>query len=215
MPSTSRVEVADVPNKIAAAATAARPEVRSDESTGVAGMTSRCPTPRGRRWRILLTVAVRLASDAVDDIDRAILLQLQDDGRLPNNELAERVGLSPSPCLRRVKRLEAAGTIQRYAAIVDPAAIGRAYEVLVWVTLREVTRESMAVIEARFAEQDEISEAFRMMGQPDYLVRVAVADAAAYESFYIDTLAALPGVQTLTSMTTMKTIKRHSPLRPT
>ena len=150
----------------------------------------------------------------MDDIDRAILLQLQHEGRLPNNELAERVGLSPSPCLRRVKRLEAAGVIRQYAAIVDPAAIGRAYEVLVWVTLREVTRDSMAAIEERFAELDEISEAFRMMGQPDYLVRVAVADAAAYESFYIDTLAALPGVQSLTSMTTMKTIKRNSPLRP-
>jgi Lrp/AsnC family leucine-responsive transcriptional regulator len=156
-----------------------------------------------------------VASPAVDDIDRAILFQLQAEGRLANNELAERVGLSPSPCLRRVKRLEEDATIQRYTAIVDPAAMGRAYEVLVWVTLREVTRDSMAAIEARFAELDDISEAFRMMGQPDYLVRVAVADAAAYESFYIDTLAALPGVQTLTSMTTMKTIKRHSPLRPT
>jgi Lrp/AsnC family leucine-responsive transcriptional regulator len=156
-----------------------------------------------------------VALPAVDDIDRAILFQLQAEGRLANNELAERVGLSPSPCLRRVKRLEEDATIQRYTAIVDPAAMGRAYEVLVWVTLREVTRDSMAAIEARFAELDDISEAFRMMGQPDYLVRVAVADAAAYESFYIDTLAALPGVQTLTSMTTMKTIKRHSPLRPT
>lgn len=151
----------------------------------------------------------------MDDIDRAILFQLQADGRLPNYELADRVGLSPSPCLRRVKRLEEAGTIQRYAAIVDPSAIGRGYEVLVWVTLREVTREAMATIEERFAALDEVVDAFRMMGQPDYLVRVAVADVAAYEAFYIDTLAALPGIQTLTSMTTMKTIKRHQPLRPT
>ena len=150
----------------------------------------------------------------MDAVDRAILFQLQANGRLANNELADRVGLSPSPCLRRVKRLEAEGTIQRYAAIVDPAAIGRAYEVLVWVTLREVTRDSMAAIEDRFAGLEEIVEAFRMMGQPDYLVRVAVADAAAFETFYIDTLAALPGIQTLTSMTTMKTIKRHQPLRP-
>ena len=150
----------------------------------------------------------------MDSVDRAILYHLQADGRLANNELADRVGLSPSPCLRRVKRLEANGTIQRYAAIVDPAAIGRAYEVLIWVTLREVTRRSMAAIEERFADLDEVVEAFRMMGQPDYLVRVAVADAAAYEAFYIDTLAALPGIQTLTSMTTMKTIKRNQPLRP-
>lgn len=150
----------------------------------------------------------------MDEIDRAILFQLQHNGRMPNNELADRVGLSPSPCHRRVKQLEAAGTIRRYAALVDPAAIGRAYEVLVWVTLREVTRDSMAAIEARFDELDEVTEAFRMMGQPDYLVRVAVTDAAAFESFYIDVLAALPQVQTLTSMTTMKTIKRDAPLRP-
>jgi DNA-binding Lrp family transcriptional regulator len=151
----------------------------------------------------------------MDDIDRAILYQLQVDGRMPNNELAERVGLSPSPCHRRVKQLEAAGTIRRYTAIVDPVAIGRAYEVLVWVTLREVTRASMAAIEARFEALEEVTEAFRMMGQPDYLIRIAVTDAAAFEAFYIDVLAALPQVQSLTSMTTMKTIKRNAALRPT
>jgi len=150
----------------------------------------------------------------MDQIDRDILFHLQQDGRLPNNELADRVGLSPSPCHRRVRNLEAAGTIQQYIAVVDPRAIGRSYEVLVWVTLTKVTRSSMAEIEDRFEDLDEVTEAFRMMGQPDYLVRVAVADAAAFETFYIDTLAALPHVQTLTSMTTMKTIKRHRPLRP-
>jgi DNA-binding Lrp family transcriptional regulator len=133
---------------------------------------------------------------------------------MPNNELADRVGLSPSPCHRRVKQLEAAGTIQRYTAIVDPVAIGRAYEVLVWVTLREVTRASMAAIESRFEALEEVTEAFRMMGQPDYLIRIAVTDAAAFEAFYIDVLAALPQVQSLTSMTTMKTIKRNAALHP-
>ena len=82
------------------------------------------------------------------------------------------------------------------------------------MTLRTVNRETMEAIEARFEELDEITEAHRMMGQPDYLIRVAVPDAAAFEAFYIDTLAALPEVQTLTSMTTMKTIKRNPPLKP-
>ena len=150
----------------------------------------------------------------MDRIDRDILFQLQQDGRLPNNELADVVGLTPSPCHRRVKNLEASGTIQRYTAVVDPQAIGRGYEVLVWVTLKEVTRASMAAIEDRFDGLEEVTEAYRMMGQPDYLIRVAVADAAAFEVFYIDELAALPLVQTLTSMTTMKTIKRQRPLRP-
>ncbi len=150
----------------------------------------------------------------MDKIDREILFQLQQDGRLANNELADRIGLSPSPCHRRVRNLEVNGTIQRYTAIIDPLAVGRSYEVLVWVTLKEVTRASMAAIEEQFETLDDVTEAFRMMGQPDYLIRVAVADAAAFEVFYIDTLAALPQVQTLTSMTTMKTIKRNRPLRP-
>ena len=150
----------------------------------------------------------------MDEIDRAILFQLQKDGRIANNELADRVGLSPSPCHRRVRLLESSGAIQRYTAIVDPAAIGRSYEVLLWVTLRTVNRETMETIEAKFDELAEVTEAHRMMGQPDYLIRVAVPDAAAFEAFYIDTLAALPEVQTLTSMTTMKTIKRNPPLAP-
>ncbi|MBI5088858.1 MAG: Lrp/AsnC family transcriptional regulator [Actinobacteria bacterium] len=149
----------------------------------------------------------------MDSIDREILFQLQSDGRIANNELADRVGLSPSPCHRRVKLLEADGTIERYTALVDPHAIGRGYEVLLWVTLRTVTRASLAAIEAAFESLDEITEAHRMMGQPDYLIRVAVPDSAAFEAFYIDTLAALPEVQTLTSMVTMKTIKRNPPMR--
>lgn len=150
----------------------------------------------------------------MDSIDLDIIYQLQIDGRQSNNDLAERVGLSPSPCLRRVRNLQADGTIQRFTAIVDTAAIGRGYEVLLWVTLTEVTRTSMAAVEAAFTELEPITEAYRMMGQPDYLIRVAVRDADEFESFYIDTLAALAHVHSLTSMITMKTIKRHAPLRP-
>ena len=150
----------------------------------------------------------------MDDIDRSIIFQLQLDGRLPNNELADRVGLTPSPCLRRTRLLEGSGIIQRYTAIVDPTAIGRGFEVLLWVSLKSVTRDSMATIEAAFERLEEVTEAHRMMGQPDYLIRVAVPDRSAFEAFYIDVLAGLPDVQTLTSMTTMKTVKRNLPLRP-
>ena len=108
----------------------------------------------------------------MDDIDRSIIFQLQLDGRLPNNELADRVGLTPSPCLRRTRLLEGSGIIQRYTAIVDPTAIGRGFEVLLWVTLKSVTRDSMATIEAAFERLEEVTEAHRMMGQPDYLIRV-------------------------------------------
>ncbi|MGQ0574188.1 MAG: Lrp/AsnC family transcriptional regulator [Pseudonocardia sp.] len=149
----------------------------------------------------------------MDSVDHEILFQLQVHGRIANNELADRVGLTPSPCHRRVRLLETSGVIRRYTAILDPAAVGRGYEVLLWVTLRTVTRDTMAAVEAAFERLDEITEAYRMMGQPDYLIKVAVPDSGAFEAFYIDTLAALPEIRTLTSMTTMKTIKRNGPVR--
>lgn len=148
----------------------------------------------------------------MDEIDRAILKHLQIDGRLPNNELASLVGLSPSPCLRRVRRLEADGVIQRYVAVLDRQAVQCNYEPLVWVTLNEVTRDSMMAFEAAVESVPEIGEVMRMMGQPDYLLRVVTADADAFETLYIDTLARLPHVQTLTSQLAMKVIKRTSSL---
>ncbi len=144
----------------------------------------------------------------MDTIDRAILDQLQEHGRLPNNELAERVGLSASPCLRRVRQLEAAGVITGYAALVDRERVGASFEPLVWVTLDEVTRPSMTAFEAAVAEVPEVIEVLRMMGQPDYLLRVVAEDPAAFEELYIDTLAGLPHVQTLTSQLAMKVVKR-------
>ncbi len=145
----------------------------------------------------------------MDDIDRAIINQLLENGRLANQELADRVGLSPSPCLRRVKNLESAGVIRGYTALVDQKAIGRAYEPLVWVTLSEVTRESMLAFETAIQEIDDVVEVMRMMGQPDYLLRIATADAESFEALYMDHLARLPHVQTLTSQLAMKTIKRR------
>ena len=145
----------------------------------------------------------------MDDIDRAIINQLLENGRLANQELADRVGLSPSPCLRRVKNLESAGVIRGYTALVDQKAIGRAYEPLVWVTLSEVTRESMLAFETAIQTIDDVVEVMRMMGQPDYLLRIATADAESFEALYMDHLARLPHVQTLTSQLAMKTIKRR------
>lgn len=148
----------------------------------------------------------------MDDIDRAILRQLQRHGRIPNNELADRVGLSPSPCLRRVRNLELSGVITGYTAVLDRSAVGCDYEPIVWVTLAVVTRESMLAFEDAIQEIPEVVEAARMMGQPDYLLRVVTADAAAFEALYIDRLARLPHVQTLTSQLAMKVVKRTSEL---
>lgn len=144
----------------------------------------------------------------MDDIDRAIIDQLQQHGRLTNLELADRVGLSPSPCLRRVRQLEATGVILGYAAIIDAKSIGRAYEPLVWVTLSEVTRQSMTAFEQAVGAIDDVVEVMRMMGQPDYLLRIATTDAESFEALYMDHLARLPHVQTLTSQLAMKTVKR-------
>lgn len=144
----------------------------------------------------------------MDDLDRAILCQLQADGRLANNQLADRVGLSPSPCLRRVRNLERAGVIAGYTALLDRDSVDCGYEPLVWVTLTTVSRETMTAFEAAIADVPPIVEALRMMGQPDYLLRVATADPEAFEKLYFDVLARLPHVQTLTSQVAMKVVKR-------
>jgi Lrp/AsnC family transcriptional regulator, leucine-responsive regulatory protein len=143
----------------------------------------------------------------MDRLDHAILSQLQDDGRLTNAELAERVRLSPSACLRRVRALEAAGVIAGYHAVVDPAAIDRGFQVLVYTTLLVRNRETIAAFEHAVVALEEVVECHRMFGEPDYVIRVAVADVEAYERFLIDTFADLPGMARMTSQFAMKTIK--------
>jgi DNA-binding Lrp family transcriptional regulator len=146
----------------------------------------------------------------MDEIDRAIIAELQHNSRLTNLELADRVGLTASPCLRRVRQLEHTGVIRGYTTVVDPAAIGRLYQPLVWVTLSRVTRESLFDFEHAVQEIDEVVEALRMMGQPDYLLRIETVDADSFENLYMDHLSALPHIQTLTSQLAMKTVKANS-----
>jgi DNA-binding Lrp family transcriptional regulator len=143
----------------------------------------------------------------MDQVDRAILGHLQDNGRLSNLELAERIRLSPSATLRRVRNLEAGGAIAGYHAVIDPKAVGRNYQVTVHTTLLLRNRETIEAFEAALAPLDEVIEAQRMFGDPDYLIRIAVADAEAYERFLINTFADLPGLARMTSQFTMKTIK--------
>ncbi|HEY2650300.1 MAG TPA: Lrp/AsnC family transcriptional regulator [Solirubrobacteraceae bacterium] len=144
----------------------------------------------------------------MDALDRAILRQLQTDGRLTNVELAERVRLSPSPCLRRVRALEHAGVIRGYHADIDAAALGRGFEVTVHVELAFKDRGTVESFEAGIAALDEVIECRRMFGVPDYIIRVAVADQDAYEAFYMNKLAELPGLARINSQFTMKMVKR-------
>jgi Lrp/AsnC family leucine-responsive transcriptional regulator len=143
----------------------------------------------------------------MDAIDRAILRHLQDDGRLSNVELAARVNLSPSPCLRRVRALEDAGAIRGYHAEIDPAALGRAFEIVVHAELLLKDRATVEAFEERIAQLDDVIECRRMFGIPDYVIRVAVADVDAYEAFYMTQLAELPGLARVNSQFTMKAVK--------
>ena len=143
----------------------------------------------------------------LDRVDREILFQLQRDGRLSNVELARRIGLTPPPCLRRVKRLEDAGVITGYRAVVDPAAVGRGLEVFLDVDINANDLKTVQAFETTTAGYDEVVELRRMFGHPDYFLRVAVADHAAYEAFLTGKIIGLPGVLHVTSHLTMKKIK--------
>jgi DNA-binding Lrp family transcriptional regulator len=143
----------------------------------------------------------------VDSIDRAIIHQLQLDARLSNVELADRVGLSPSPCLRRVRRLEDDGVILGYRAEIDPVTQGRGFEVLVNVNLTTKDRDTFLAFEDRVAAFDEVVELRRMFGLPDYFMRVATRDIDSYEAFISDKLGGVPGVSSVDSHLTMKKIK--------
>ncbi|MEU2269189.1 Lrp/AsnC family transcriptional regulator [Streptomyces olindensis] len=143
----------------------------------------------------------------LDALDREILFHLRQDGRLSNVELAKRVGLTPPPCLRRVRRLEEAGVITGYRAVIDPGALGRALEVLIDVEIYAQDRRTVEEFETTVASYEEVIEFRRMYGRPDYFLRVAVADHTAYEAFLMGRLSGLPAVLRLESHLTMKTIK--------
>src|SRR6516162_1122133 len=143
----------------------------------------------------------------IDRIDREILYQLRQDGRLSNVELARRVGLTPPPCLRRVKRLEDAGVITGYHAVVDPAAVGRGLEVFLDVDINANDLKTVQAFETTTAGYDEVVELRRMFGHPDYFLRVLVADHAAPEDFLIGNIIDLAGGLHVTSHLTIKQIK--------
>ncbi|MBB6406830.1 DNA-binding Lrp family transcriptional regulator [Arthrobacter sp. AZCC_0090] len=124
--------------------------------------------------------------------------------------LAAKVGLTVAPCHRRLRDLEASGVIRGYRADIDPAAIGLGFEAIVFVTLRQVDRTTMADFEDRVTAIPNIVEAQRLFGSPDYLLRVIAADLPAYQRFYDDQLTALPAVERLTSTLVMKNLKPNA-----
>lgn len=148
----------------------------------------------------------------MDDVDQAILAALRLEGRLSITELAERVGLSVSPCHRRLRALEHSGMITGYRAQLDAAQLGLTFESLVFVTMRESTRDVISAFEAAVEVLPNILQAQRLFGDPDYLLRVIARDLRAFETIYDEQLTALPGVQRLTSTLVMKNVIWDRPL---
>ncbi len=139
------------------------------------------------------------AKNDLDHVDRAILRLLQQDGRMANVDLAEAVHLSPSACLRRVRRLEEGGSIDRYVALVDPSAIGLGTDVFVEITLVGQDEGTLEEFERAVSERPEIMSCHLMAGDFDYLVHVVVRDVADYEVLHRTHLAQLPGVARMVS----------------
>ncbi|HEX5995724.1 MAG TPA: Lrp/AsnC family transcriptional regulator [Jiangellales bacterium] len=148
----------------------------------------------------------------MDAVDRQILAELQVEGRLTVAELADRVRLSAGPCHRRLRELERTGVIMGYRAVIDPDTVGLGFEVLVSVTMDREDAATIAAFEQALAAVVEVRHAERLFGDPDYLLRVATADLAAYAALRDEKLAALPGVQRLTSTIVMKRVVKDRPL---
>ena len=148
----------------------------------------------------------------MDRIDRQILAELQKDGRLSITELAGKVGLSLSPCHRRVRELERSDVITGYRAVVNRESVGLTFEALVCDTMRQEDRDTLLGFEDAVARIPNVVQAQRLFGDPDYLLRVVTADLNAYANLEDDILAALPGVQRLTSTLVMKHVVNDRPL---
>lgn len=148
----------------------------------------------------------------MDAVDREILAAMQEDGRLTVTELADRVRLSLSPCHRRLRALERSGAIAGYRAHLDAAALGLNFEALVFATMRDSNRDTLAAFESAVSAIPNIQQAQRLFGDPDYLLRVVARDLAAFQALYDEKLATLPGVQKLTSTLVMKSIVDGRPL---
>ena len=136
---------------------------------------------------------------APDAIDRKILEQLQHNGRMTNQELADHIGLSPSPCLRRVRQLEASGIISRYVALVDPEPIGLSVTAFVRVRLDQQDDRHLAEFEAAVADFPEVMECYLMTGEADYQLRVLVGSLGQFEDFLRRRLTRVKGVANVTT----------------
>lgn len=148
----------------------------------------------------------------LDLVDLRILRELQADGSLSNVALARRVHLSPSPCLARVKSLEARGLIRQYVALLDAKQLGLHLNVFISISLKQQTRPSLEAFEAKICARDEVMECYLMTGDADYLIRVAVPDMAALERFILEQLSPMKEVEKIRSSFALKQVRYKTAL---
>lgn len=149
---------------------------------------------------------------SLDDIDRKLLTLLQQDSRLTLQQLAERVGLSPTPCHRRIRLLEERGVISRYSATVDQRKVGLPVSVFISIKLARQTEEDLQKFAKAVANWPEVLECYLMTGHRDYLMRVVVADLSAYEQFLKQKLTRLDSVASIESSFALDQIKYSTAL---
>ena len=147
-----------------------------------------------------------------DEIDRRILEVIQEEARISNADLAGRVGLSPSPCWRRMRALEDAKVIRRYVTLVDAEAIGLPINVFAMVTLEKQVERALERFEHAVAERPEVMECYLMTGEFDYLLRVVVPSLGAYERFLMDHLTRIEGIASIKSSFALKQVRYKTAL---
>ena len=153
-----------------------------------------------------------MPDSGLDEFDRRILAALQADGRLSNVELADRVGLSPSPCLRRVKRLEQDGYIRGYRAILDRGRLGLGLTVYIEIKVEKHSAENAAALQRTLEAMPEVVAANMVSGEPDFVAELVVADLAAYERLLTGRLLVLPMVKDIRSNFVLRPVKADGPL---
>ncbi len=153
-----------------------------------------------------------MSTSTDDAVKRRILAVLQREGRLTNQELAERIGLSASPCWRRVRELEAEGVIRRYAAILDPEKVGVGECVFTHINLQMHNRESLQEFERAVKDRPEIVECYAITGDADFMLKVYVPDIRAYDRFLNDVVFRIPGVVHVKSSFALREVKYDTAL---
>lgn len=149
-------------------------------------------------------------SQSLDNIDKKILLELQRDGRVSHQELSERVGLSATPCSRRIRKLEQSGVIKGYAAMVDEAQLGFGFSVFVSVRLDHQTDDRLQTFEDEILQLPEVADCWLMTGNRDYMLRIALADLSEFERFLTGTLTKIRGVIAIESSIPIRRVKEQT-----